>query len=113
MTADLRALADQLRPELAAEIDRLYAIKSAHTATLEHLDDTARRLHTSTTMVGHLRERLVRAERRLEDVNVEEISKARHAALFLGAGYLRITSTGRGRFTTEHVASERVTIHGH
>lgn len=109
----MRALGACLRPGLADEVDRLYALEATHAALVAQLADARLQLTRSTALTGHLRERLIRAERRLEDLDVEEISKARRAALFLGDGFIRITSTGRGRFTTEHVASDRVTIRGH
>lgn len=108
--AELVALADRLRPDLAAEILRLYGVEHLHTVLERNAQELARRNNELTVIVGELRQRAARAEARLEDLGVEEYSKARRAALFLGDGYLRVTSHGRGHFETEHIPTERVTL---
>lgn len=112
MTArqELRGLAERLRPDLAQEIARLYNLEHRHQQERQLLEETHRRLHAATVTVGDLRQRLHAAEGRLAELGVDEILKARRAAVFLGEGYVRLISQGGGRFHTVHVPTERVTI---
>lgn len=109
---DLCSMAAHLRPDLDREIWRLYAAeRELEDLKREHVD-VVRQLHAASVVVGDLRQRLVRAENRLEDLNVDAITKAKHSALFLGVGFVRLTSLGRGRYSTEHIHSDRVIVRG-
>jgi len=109
---ELNELGDHLRLELHAEIERLYNRDDLLDERDAELQELERRLHASTVLVGDLRQQLVRAERKLEDLQVEEISKARRDALFLGTGFVRIICRGRGQYTTKRVNPDRIALRG-
>lgn len=104
--------ADVLAPDLAAEIRRLYDVEDAHEATLEEVSELHRHNHRVTILNGELRDRLVRAERRLEDLPVDAIAEARRAAYFFGDGFVRIRHRSRGRYSGDYLPAERVTVRG-
>jgi hypothetical protein len=110
--ARLQALVDTeaLAPDLADEIRRLYEIEDTHEHTLLELAELRRDNHRTAVLNGELRERLVRAERRLEDLPVAAIAEARRAAYLLGEGFVRIRHQSRGRFTGDYLATDRVTV---
>jgi hypothetical protein len=110
--ARLQALVDAevLAPDLADEIRRLYEIEDTHEHTLLELAELRRDNHRTAVLNGELRERLVRAERRLEDLPLAAITEARRAAYLLGEGFVRIRHHSRGRFTGDYLATERVTV---
>lgn len=113
--ARLQALvdADALAPDLADEIRRLYGVEDACEDALEELAELRRDNHRISVLNGELRERVVRAERRLEDLPMAAITEARRAAYLLGEGFVRIRHHSRGRFTGDYLATERVTVrHG-
>lgn len=112
--ARLQALvdADLLAPDVAAEVRRLYDVEDAHEATLEEISELRRDSHRVAVLNGELRERLVRAERRLEDLPVAAITEARKAAYFLGEGYVRIRHHSRGAYSGDYLPPERVTVRG-
>lgn len=107
---EMLALAERLRPDLAEEIHRLYAAYEAMILRGHELEDLGRRHRAATVMAGELRARLTVAERKVEDLNPDEVAKARRSALFLGEGFLQVTSAGGGRYHVEHVATERVSL---
>jgi hypothetical protein len=110
--ARLQALVDAevLAPDLADEIRRLYEIEDAHAEQLLELAELRRDNHRTAVLNGELRERLVKAERRLEDLPLAAITEARRAAYLLGEGFVRIRHHSRGRFTGDYLATERVTV---
>jgi hypothetical protein len=110
--ARLQALVDAeaLAPDLAAEIRRLYAVEDAYVSALDEAIALRRDNHRAAVLAGELRERLVRAERRLEDLPLAAITEARRAAYLLGEGFVRIRHHSRGRFTGDYLAAERVTV---
>lgn len=104
--------ADALAPDLAAEIRRLYAVEDAYVVALDEAIALRRDNHRGAVLAGELRERLVRAERRLEELPVAAITEARKAAYFLGEGFVRIRHHSRGSYTGDYLAPERVTVRG-
>lgn len=107
----LRALADHLQPELAAELERLLELDQVHHAeTLPELREVRRQLHASTVMVGELRGHNATLQDRIAQLVPAEIVKARRDAYMLGAGFLRIRSEGGNRYSSEHIPAERVSV---
>lgn len=111
-TERLQALVDAevLAPDLADEVRRLYAVEAAHEVVLEELVELRRHTRRVTVLNGELRDRLVRADRRLADLPVDAIANARRAAYFLGEGFVRIRHHGRGNYSAEQVPTELVTV---
>lgn len=107
----LAALTEHLHPDLADEITRLFATEAVLESAQRDRVELARRNHELTVVNGDLRQRLVRAQARLEQLDADEITTARRAAFFVGTAWLRVTSLGRGQYRTEHIAPERVTVH--
>lgn len=108
----LQALVDAevLAADLAAEVHRLYEIEDAHEEALLEMAELRRDNHRVAVLNGLLRERLVKAERRLEDLPTEAIAAARRAAYFLGDGYVRIRHHSRGHYTADCLPSDQVTV---
>lgn len=105
-----------LRPELQREIEHLYAandelLERATENSIE-IAELKRQLHATTVRAGDLHQRLASAERRLEDLAVDQIQAARRDALWLGDGFVRITSRGRGNFETNRVPPDRIVVRG-
>lgn len=108
--AELRAVVEFLRPDLADELRRLQALEHVHAEALVQLAAARRDRDHAQTSSGHWHERALKAEHRLVELGVEEISKARRAAFMLGDGFLQITCRGRGRYDTTHIPTDRVTL---
>lgn len=110
--ARLQALVDAgaLAEDLAGEIRRLYDLEDTCEQALEEAAALRRDSHRVAVLNGELRERLMRAERRLEDLPVAAITEARRAAYLLGEGFVRIRHHSRGRFTSDYLPTGRVTV---
>jgi hypothetical protein len=107
----LRALArNYLEPELAAEVERLYALEQTHQLAVEEIRDLRTQLHRGQALAGHLREQLSTALHRIEELCPPEIIKARRDAYMTGAGYFKVLSLGRHRYAAEHIPAEKVSI---
>lgn len=107
----LQFLAGELDPSIGKEIWRLYEVEDAHAQLRVEFAAVARSQRETSILAGHLRERLAAAERRLDDLPTDAIAAARRAAYMLGEGFVRVRHS-RGRFSGEHVATDRVTVRG-
>ena len=107
---ELLGLALRLRPDLADEIEWLYGEHDLLEALKREHSDVKRKYHQATVVAGELRQQLVRTQNRLEDCAPDQIAKARKAAFFQGAGFVRVTSLGGQKYALAHVPTEQVTF---
>lgn len=99
-----------LAEDLAAEIRRLYDVEDAHEQLREEISNLRRDSHRTAVLNGDLRQRLLSAERRLEQIPAKAIAAAKNSAYWHGEGFIRIHHHSRGNYSAEHVATTRVTV---
>lgn len=111
---ELLALAEFLDPDLRLELNLVYQSLDALTAELDTataaLRETRRLLHDSQVYAGHLADHNAQLKGRLTDYASGEIIKARREAHLVGSSYLKVTSLGSLRYSTEHLAADRVVV---
>lgn len=106
----LMRLAEFLDDELGLEIARLYDLEAAYEVAKVEISGLRRDFHRSSVIVGELRQQVAAAAARIAELCPAEIIKARHDAFFKGAGFFKVVSLGRHRYTTEHIPTEKVII---